>query len=79
MALTASGVFFSFFEHHQRSLSQIGAITPTAGDFGLAVGVFTDEFALGFGTVGFGAFPVTTGVFANCFTFRFRGLNYYSI
>ena len=76
MALTASGVFFSFFEHHQRSLSQIGAITSAAGDFGFAVGVFADEFALGFGTVGFGAFPVTTGVFANCFAFGFRGLNF---
>ena len=77
MTLTASGVFFSFFEHHQRSLSQIGAIAATAGDFWLAVRVLTDKFTLGFRTVGFSAFPVTSRVFANSFAFRFRSLKYY--
>ncbi len=77
MALTASGVFLSLLEHHQRSLSQIGSITSTASHFGLAIGVLTDEFALGFRAVGFGAFPVTTGVFANSFAFGFRSLKYY--
>jgi len=74
LALTASGIFFSFLEHHKRSLSKIRAITSTASYFGFTIGVFADELTFGFGTIGFGAFPVASGVFTNGFTFRFRSL-----
>jgi len=77
LALTASRVLLGFLEHHQGSLSQIGSIAPTACHLGLAVGILTDQFTLGFRAIGFSAFPVATRVFANSFAFRFRGLKNY--
>ena len=70
MALTALVLFFSFFKERER-LSNSGSSQSARAAFNFrnAVGVFTNKFAFGFRAIGFVAFPVAFGFFANWLTF----------
>jgi hypothetical protein len=73
--LTALILFFSFFEEGERlSNSRSSQSAWAALNFRNAIRIFANKFAFGFGAVGFVAFPIAFGFFANRFTFWFRSL-----
>jgi len=72
--VAAFGVFFGFFEHEHAGEGKSIGIAFAAFELGSASGVFTNKLTFGFGAFGLVAFPVTSGFFANGFTFRFRHL-----
>jgi len=73
--LAALILFFSFFEEWERlSNSRSSQSAWAALNFRNAIRIFANKFAFGFGAVGFVAFPIAFGFFANRFTFWFRSL-----
>ncbi len=74
-ALTAVLVRCGFLEEGEGLSDSGGSHSAGAAlNFRHAVGVFTDKFALGFGTGRLVAFPVASGFLANGFTLRLGGL-----
>merc|ERR1712151_1024064 len=75
--ITSTTVFvlFGFLEEWERlSNFRSSHSTRAAINFRDTVGIFTNEFALGFGASGFVAFPVTFRFFAYWFAFWFGSL-----